>query len=529
MRLRNLSFLALPLLAWGCPSSSNPPMPPLLDSKDEPREDENLVVRPSISGLGFRMTELEAGTGNSNKLAKVVPLPDGEANKLLARLPRFEGQPDDQKEFALRDKSQPPPRTSKTITQTFPPPSLRPSVPAPQPGPLKVLRRLPEGDVSFAPHLSVTFSQPMIPVTSHGDLAGKPPPVKLTPHPPGNWRWIGTKTLLFEPEKRFPMATEFTVEIPAGIRSENGEELASAEIWKFRTPPLKMTGGTPQGGWGQKLDVMMRMSFDQAVEAEAILKHLKVTAGGGPLGGSPIPVRLATPEELEKNAEARSLLAKAETRDRHVFFRSVEPLPRDTSIQVTLPQGAPSAEGPRKSEVSQGFSFRTFGPMLARNASCGWGDGCSPLAPFQIQFSNQIEASRFDKAQVTIEPPLEDVRASVSHSTLTIQGRTRGRTTYKITLSPEIADVHGQRLEGTRTFEIRVGSAKPILFPEERPMAILDPEGSPTLPVYSVNQREARGLGGVSQVSPRLGLGREATRATRETSGEPHPTSGQPP
>lgn len=492
MRLRRLSLLALPLLATGCPSATKPPpTPPPPDSKEEPRE-EKIVVRPSVSGLGFRMTELEAGTGNPNKLAKAVALPDDEASKLLARLPRFEAQPGDEKEFALRDKSQPPPRTGKTVAQPFPPPISRPAVAAPQPGPLKVLRHLPEGDVSLAPHLSVTFSQPMVPVTSHGDLAGKPPPVRLKPQPPGRWRWIGTQTLLFEPEKRFPMATEFEVEVPAGTRSETGGELAAAEAWKFRTPPVHMTSGSPHGGWGQKLDVMMRMSFDQAVEAEAILRHLKVTTGGGVLGGAAVPVRLATAEELEKNGEARALLAKADTRDRHVFFRSVEPLPRDAHIQVSLPQGAPSAEGPRKSEASQGFSFRTFGPLKANGTHCGWGDDCAPLMPISVQFSNQIEASRFDKAQVSVEPAIEGFRASVSHASLTIQGRTKGRTTYKITLSPEITDVHGQKLEGQRTFEVKVGSAEPTLFPEERQMAVLDPEGTPTLPVYSVNQRSLK-------------------------------------
>ena len=32
-------------------------------------------------------------------------------------------------------------------------------------------------------------------------------PVKLTPEPKGRWRWIGTRTILFDPEIRFPQAT----------------------------------------------------------------------------------------------------------------------------------------------------------------------------------------------------------------------------------------------------------------------------------------------------------------------------------
>ena len=62
-------------------------------------------------------------------------------------------------------------------------------------------------------------------------LAVKEVPVKLTPQPEGEWRWVGTKTILFEPallpdtkggSNRFPMATEYRVEIPAGARDASG-------------------------------------------------------------------------------------------------------------------------------------------------------------------------------------------------------------------------------------------------------------------------------------------------------------------
>jgi hypothetical protein len=38
---------------------------------------------------------------------------------------------------------------------------------------------MPEGDVPLAPQLSVTFSQPMVAVTSVDDLAAQDVPVKL--------------------------------------------------------------------------------------------------------------------------------------------------------------------------------------------------------------------------------------------------------------------------------------------------------------------------------------------------------------
>ena len=78
-----------------------------------------------------------------------------------------------------------------------------------------MLRHSAEGEVPLAPPLSVTFSQPMVAVTSHADLAAVARPVRLSPEPPGQWRWVGTKTLIFEPTGRFPMATDYRVEVPA--------------------------------------------------------------------------------------------------------------------------------------------------------------------------------------------------------------------------------------------------------------------------------------------------------------------------
>jgi len=76
-----------------------------------------------------------------------------------------------------------------------------------------VIRYSPEGDVTLAPNLSITFSQPMVAVSSQQEAAENIP-VKLLPQPPGKWRWVGTKTLVFQPEGRFPMATQYSVTVP---------------------------------------------------------------------------------------------------------------------------------------------------------------------------------------------------------------------------------------------------------------------------------------------------------------------------
>src|SRR5262249_6244854 len=148
-------------------------------------------------------------------------------------------------------KSLPPPRTGKTISDSFPPPEAPPVPDKAEAGPLEVLRHAPEGDVPLAPHVSLSFSQPMVAVTSYAELEKLPVPAKLEPQPPGRWRWVGTKTLLFEPKgdlERFPMATDYTVTVAAGTRSAGGGALAKDASWKFSTPPPTLQAFFPEDG-----------------------------------------------------------------------------------------------------------------------------------------------------------------------------------------------------------------------------------------------------------------------------------------
>ena len=136
----------------------------------------------------------------------------------------------------------------------------------------------PEGEVSLAPDLSVTFSQPMVAVTSQ-EAAAQYAPVELTPQVEGRWRWLGTKTLMFDTDKRFPMATKFTARVPAGTKAINGQILAKDVSWTFTTPPPKVEQMIPQNQITRR-DALIFISFDQQINPEAVLKTTSVTSGG---------------------------------------------------------------------------------------------------------------------------------------------------------------------------------------------------------------------------------------------------------
>jgi uncharacterized protein YfaS (alpha-2-macroglobulin family) len=148
----------------------------------------------------------------------------------------------------------------------------------------------------------------------------------------------------------------------------------------------------------------------------------------------------------------------------------------------------PSAEGPRTTQSVQSFVFQTYGPFLVTSHRCGWGGNeCPPFTPWEITFSNPIDAATFDPALVTIEPALSAVEFDIYGNYMSIRGNTQGRTTYKVTLNADLQDIYGQKLGEAATLQFRVGSATPYMTAPGNNFIVMDPSARPTYSIYSVN------------------------------------------
>lgn len=424
----------------------------------------------------------------SSEPPEVTRLSAGESEALLERLPVLVGSTTDEKKFVFRDRSPPPPRTGETTKGTFPPPESGAAPPAKEDKPLTVLRYAPDGDVPLAPHLSVTFSKPMVAVTSHSDTVASGVPVQLSPEPKGKWRWVGTRTLLFDPAVRFPQATTYRVSVK-GAKAADGTPLRKDVKWSFSTPPPQMNRHHPSGE-GQSRDPLLFVGFDQRVDPARVLARLDVRAGGRSL-----PIRLATQESIESDATVKRLVASADSaglEGRHVVFRAAGLLPYDSDVTVTVRRGTPSAEGPLKTKTDQSFTFRTHGPLKVEEARCGWQEECRPGQMWWVRFSNALSPNALEAAGVRIEPSLARADVEVSGNQLVIRGQSKGQTTYRVTLPSTLEDRFGQTLGQEETVEFAVGSAYPRLFGAEG-VVVLDPAAkAPTFDVFSVNEPALR-------------------------------------
>ena len=449
-------------------------------------------VKAQTRGLQFNLREGGKSSTKKpeNSLPNAADLSKAEAEAILRRLPPMPTDENPvQQSFAIRSKTNPPPRTGNVIPIKFPADekSVLPVVSAKTNVPLEVVKFAPDGKMPLVSDLSVTFSQPMIAVASQTE-ASQIVPVQLTPNVKGKWRWLGTTTLIFDAESRFPMATKFSATIPAGTKSAVGGTLTKAVSWTFETPPPKVEKFVSDNSTSQFAvpDQILSVKFDQEIDEDAVLPKINVS-----VNGKRIPIRLVTKEIDESYVAFQSL---GEVKPKHwLAFRAVEPLPLDSEIKVTFEKGLPSAEGNLTSETAQEFSFKTYASFKFVKSFCGYysrenGAECEPSDAFYLEFNNSFYPAPLDVSRVKIEPPLENAKITASNNHIYIEGVKAARTTYKVTVSPPLKDWYQQTLDSEVSATLKVGSERARFFAQGGNFVTLDPQAKPKFSFYSRNQ-----------------------------------------
>jgi uncharacterized protein YfaS (alpha-2-macroglobulin family) len=480
-----LTSTVAPLAVIGRSLTSKPPR-----EQDQSRIDSERHQ----AGLRFRLSQApdQPETKPRSKVTASTVLSEYETANILKRMAPINAEDPDEQEFALRERGLSPPRTGNTIKVAFPgPEGVVPSTTASDP--LEVLRYSPEGDVPLAPQLAITFSRSMVALSSQEEAAANVP-VELSPQPPGKWRWLGTRTLVFEPTGRFPMATQYSVTVPAGTKSAGGGTLANPKSWTFTTPTPTIVHSYPGKEHTQARDTLMFIAFDQRIDPAAMINSIQVRSGGRLLS-----VRLATKEEIGANFEVKQLV-EATQNDRWLAFRVVNPqtgenklaLPAGANITVEVAAGAPSLEGPLRTRAAQQFSFTTYGPLHVTRSLCGYQDRCRPNEATQIWFNNRLNAAAFNESQILVVPAMPGLKVSIFNESIIISGLRKANTRYTVTFGKALRDIFGQTLEREETVSFNVAMSSPVLALSVDGMAVLDPAGPRSVSLYSINYQQVR-------------------------------------
>jgi len=470
------------------PTNSGIPAPA---ASSPPGKQPSVLVQPA----GLR---LSVGSGRPAKPVAVVdgkPLGSKQIAAVVDRLPAWTANGGLTQPFHWPTQTIATPPPGKSVAIAFPGTQGSKIKPDAAPtGPLHILRIQPQGAVSVAPFASITFDRPMVPIATVGQLAGARIPATITPKSAGTWQWIGTSTLRFSADSadatgvdRLPMATDFTITVPAGTRAAGGATLGKAVTATFSTPAPTVKHFQPTGP-GLERDPVFLAVFDQRIDPQAVLDGVTASAQG-----TSWPLRLASAAEVAADSKAAQVLSTAPA-GRVVAFRPVRALPVDQLVTVAFGAGIPSAEGRRTTAKAVSFTGHTYAALGLVRTDCGYGGGCEPSAPLTLTLSNTLDVKSFDPGTIKISPEIPGgATVTAFEQTILVQGATQADTTYTVTAPTSLEDIFGQQLAAPAVARIAVGTATARLDSFPQPITTLDPMAAqPSVTVNTVNRTEFR-------------------------------------
>ena len=161
---------------------------------------------------------------------------------------------------------------------------------------LKVISATPQGDLNSlddSKAVTITFNRPVVALSGvKKDV--REGPITLIPEVSGTYRWMGTSTLSFIPDKKLTYSTRYVVQVNAPITSVDGAIMAKDFSFSFVTPRPQIQEVFPYQGQTQiTLEQPIFMKFNQAMDIKKAAQFVTLTSEGG----TEVPVMVSYPDE----------------------------------------------------------------------------------------------------------------------------------------------------------------------------------------------------------------------------------------
>jgi uncharacterized protein YfaS (alpha-2-macroglobulin family) len=251
---------------------------------------------------------------------------------------------------------------------------------------LHILSTSPRGQAaSFGETEAVIaiFDRPM--VTLDALPEGKGPAVfKFEPARNGKTRWLGSKTLTFTPDERFPCASEIKVMIPRGTRALDGSGLAEDFSWTFQTMSPRLVRHFPEDQQtGLRLDTRILLVFNQPIERGKAASFISLISVGRQKKEKEVALRLTSPDAGLLKEEGLDIPS-----DFALVLQTREKLEPDSTYFVAVKAGLPGKEGPLVLDRDVVFRFETY--RTFRFEGLEKTENFTPDEPLQFRFSNPV-------------------------------------------------------------------------------------------------------------------------------------------
>lgn len=313
--------------------------------------------------------------------------------------------------------------------------------------PLKVLSVSPTGELDHAPNqVIVHYSQPMVSLQSLHQSQNSSPFVEITPQPQGSFRWVNSRTLVFETKGEFDYATKYQVKVLAGEQSQLGYALLNEEVYTFETPRPQVVGFSPTQNGVISFEPKIQVLMNQNVSVQEMFDHLEVK-----VAGQKVDARVVCAGTAQQNASV------SECKNFSVIPK--QKLAPNVDVTVTITKGLKSlSQGQLSMPDTAEVNYRTYGDLKLTDVSC-YGE-CGPESSVHLELSHPIVYKDVIK-HVSFEPSAkineEQSYYSKYNKTLYVVAEFKPQTEYKVILKKGLKDALGQSLKEDLVGQFKMG------------------------------------------------------------------------
>lgn len=339
---------------------------------------------------------------------------------------------------------------------------------------LQIVAVTPTGilsSVDQADAIAVTFSEPMVPLQSSG-IPASVNYMSISPKTEGTFRWQGTSTLTFIPKKPLDVATVYAVTITQGAKAVSGRTLSEQFEWRFTTPLLRVLAVSPaEGETYVEADHSIMIQFNQRIKPFDVAKS--------------VSVQIAANGTVMHPAFSTLWNGKGDT-DR-IYIKTVNPMPLDAKVTVTVKQGVKGTIGQlgMLSPFTASFSTANTFSFLG----LAGGNTITPGNPVRLRFSNPVfEQDLFEHLRFVPDAEVTDQGyfSSYPNNEWYMNVELLPDQPYRGMILPGMKDRFGQVLKDTVWFNF-MSSAYDAYFDMPTGIGLLEAYEHRRIPITTVN------------------------------------------
>jgi uncharacterized protein YfaS (alpha-2-macroglobulin family) len=342
--------------------------------------------------------------------------------------------------------------------------------------PLRLVSALPAQNVDATDRLSLVFDSDVCsPELLNQPLAASP--FTIVPELPGHWVWSEPKRLDFVLHAPLPAGRKFLVQPAADLDLQTGRVVQAAAEIEFQTRPLKLEECQLQSADSEHVNLELR--FNQKVNPDELLQHLKVTEAN-------------TPASDARSSGLHAVSLVQEPSEKLTIRCSGPRLVRHwgTHINVLLDAALKGHGGdlPLGELVSKTLDLSTRFSLLRAEAGQPHFDDHVNV---ELYFSRDLDP-RQALPEVKVIPVVEGLTIRIERQRfsdaviLTLNGRFEPGKQYTLAISPALLSKDGHTLGENQRATFVVPDRHPsVRLPADE--GILTPHGNLLLDVQTVN------------------------------------------